>query len=196
MSRKVEERDEQCNPNVTLQRSTIRAPRRLIEESSLSIKVNNQGWRECLIEMYEYALVGAGIGGGSNHSSELNVIKYNQAMRAKDMEDIAKWIRGMDKEHAQFLYNDEWVTVLKGDYNDVIPITMTWALKLKASGVIQARCNMRGFEQILHVHYDSDAKSLPVTTQASIFFAFTILMMRTDFRAQVIDVKACSSRVS
>jgi hypothetical protein len=88
-------------PNVTLQRSsrTIRAPRRLIEESGLSIEVNNQGWREHLVEMYEYALVGAGIGGGFNHSSELNVINYNQAMRAKDMEDNAngsqEWMRSM-----------------------------------------------------------------------------------------------------
>jgi hypothetical protein len=39
------------------------------------------------------------------------------------------------------------------------------------------------------VHYDPDAKSLLVMTQASIFIAFTILMMRTDFRARVIDVK-------
>jgi hypothetical protein len=75
------------------------------------------------------------------------MMKYNQVMRAKDMEDIAKWIRGVDKEHGQFLYHDMWIAVLKGDYKDIIPITMTWALKLKASGVIQARCNVRALNK-------------------------------------------------
>jgi hypothetical protein len=49
--------------------------------------------------MYEYALVGTGIGSGFNHSIDLNVIKYNQAMRAKDLDDIANgsegWTRSM-----------------------------------------------------------------------------------------------------
>jgi hypothetical protein len=31
---------------------------------------------------------------------------------------------------------------LKGDHQDVIPITMTWALKLKSNGVVRARCNV------------------------------------------------------
>jgi hypothetical protein len=88
--------------------------------------------------VYETALVGAGIGGGFNHSSELNVIKYNEAMRAKDLEELTKWIKGMDEEHARFLLNEVWVAVLKGNHKDIIPITMTWALKLKASGVVRA----------------------------------------------------------
>jgi hypothetical protein len=50
------------------------------------------------------------------------------------------------------------VAVLKGDYVDVIPITMIWALKQKASGIVRARCNVCGFEQIPHIHYDPDSK--------------------------------------
>jgi hypothetical protein len=63
------------------------------------------------------------------------------------LEQLSKWIKGMDEEHAQFLFNEVWVAVLKGDYESVIPITMTWTLKLKASSVVRARCNVRGFDR-------------------------------------------------
>jgi hypothetical protein len=39
------------------------------------------------------------------------------------------------------------------------------------------------------VHYDPDFKSSPVTTQAALFVAFTLMMMVGNFVAQVIDVK-------
>jgi hypothetical protein len=73
------------------------------------------------------------------------------------------------------LFYEVWVAVLKGDYQSVIPIARTWALKLKVNGVVRARCNVHGFEQIPNVHYDLDSNSLPVTTQAAIFISFTIL---------------------
>jgi Reverse transcriptase (RNA-dependent DNA polymerase) len=168
---------------------TIRAPRRLIEEIGVSIDEKEPDWKDCLIKTYETALVGAGIGGGFNHSSELNVIKYNEAMRAKDLEELTKWIKGMDEEHARFLLNEVWVAVLKGDHKEIIPITMTWALKLKASGVVRAQCNVRGFEQIPYIHYDPDSKSSPVTTQAAIFVSFVLMMMATNFVARIVDVK-------
>jgi hypothetical protein len=44
-------------------------------------------------------------------------------------------------------------------------------------------------EQIPHLHYDPDSKSLPVTTQAALVVTFTIMMMAGDYVAQVIDVK-------
>jgi type II secretory pathway component PulJ len=106
-------------------------------------------WKDFLIKIHKTALVSASIGGGFNHSSELNVIKYNQAMQANDLEELTRWIKGMDKEHTRFLFNEVWVAVLKGDHKDVIPKAMAWALKLKANGVVRARCNVHGFEQIL-----------------------------------------------
>jgi Reverse transcriptase (RNA-dependent DNA polymerase) len=66
---------------------------------------------------------------------------------------------------------------------------MTWALKLKANGVVRARCNVCGFEQIPYVHYDPDSKSSPVTIQAAIFVSFAITMMATNFVARIVDVK-------
>jgi hypothetical protein len=172
------------------------APKRLIEEmSGLSFEQPGEvvNWGDCLLkvydQIYEMALVGAGIGGGFTHSSELNVLNYNKAMKSTDMDVLAKWIQGMDEEHARFLLNDVWVAVLKGDFANVIPITMTWALKLKASGVVRARCNVRGFEQLPKIHYDPSAISSPVTTQAAIFVAFTILTMNKEYEARIIDVK-------
>jgi Reverse transcriptase (RNA-dependent DNA polymerase) len=182
---------EAINDSAGLRRSSrvIRAPTRLIEEMGVSIDEKLPNWKDCLVKVYETALVGAGIGGGFNHSSELNVIKYNEAMWAKDLEELTKWIKGMDEEHARFLLNEVWVAVLKGNHKDIIPITMTWALKLKASGVVRARCNVRGFEQIPYVHYDPDSKSSPVTTQAAIFVSFVLMMMATNFVARIVDVK-------
>jgi Reverse transcriptase (RNA-dependent DNA polymerase) len=109
-------------------------------------------------------------------------------MRSNNLEET-KWIKGMDEEHARFLQNEVWIAILKVKCHKIIPISMTWALKLKVNGVIRARCNVCGFGQIPHMHYDPDSKSSPVTTQAALFVAFTIMMMAGNFVAQVIDIK-------
>jgi hypothetical protein len=62
-------------------------------------------------------------------------------------------------------------------------------LKQKASGVVRARCNVHGFKQIPHIHYDPDSKSSPVTTQAAVFIVFVLLMMHVDYGARILDVK-------
>jgi hypothetical protein len=54
---------------------------------------------------------------------------------------------------------------------------------------VRARCNVQGFEQIPYVHYDPNSKLSPVTTQAAIFVAFTIMMMADNFVARIVDVK-------
>jgi hypothetical protein len=57
---------EATGANVGLRRSnrTIKAPRRLIEESGISEDKKEPNWKDCLVKVYETALVGAGIGGG------------------------------------------------------------------------------------------------------------------------------------
>jgi hypothetical protein len=45
-------------------------------------------------------MVGTGIRGGFNHSSKLNVINYNQAMRSNNLDKLTKWIKGMYEEQA------------------------------------------------------------------------------------------------
>jgi Reverse transcriptase (RNA-dependent DNA polymerase) len=169
---------------------TIRNPKRLIEEmGGISVDDGKTTWKDCLMQVYEFALVGAGIGGGFGHTSELDIKKYNEALKSNDLDELAKWVQGIEEEHARFLFDDVWIVVSKGDYADVIPITMTWALKQKASGVVRARCNVRGFEQIPHIHYDPDSKSSPVTTQAAVFIVFVLLTMKVDYVARVLNVK-------
>jgi hypothetical protein len=111
-------------------RQTIRAPQRLIEAIGVSMDETESHWKNCLVKVYEKVLVGAGIGIGSNHLSELNVVQYNKAMQSNDLEELTKWVKGMDEEHARFLFNKVWIVVLKSSYQDMIPITMMWALKL------------------------------------------------------------------
>jgi hypothetical protein len=48
-------------------------------------------------DIQEIMMVGAGIGSGFKHSSELNVIKYNQAMRSNNLDELTKWIKGWMK---------------------------------------------------------------------------------------------------
>jgi hypothetical protein len=163
---------------------TIRNPKRLIEEmGSISVDDGKTTWKDCLMQVYEFALVSAGIGGG------FGVKKYNEALKSNDLDELAKWVQGIEEEHARFLFDDVWIAVSKGDYMDVIPITMTWALKQKASGVVRVRCYVRGFEQIPHIHYDPDSKSSPVTTQAAVFTVFVLLMMNVAYVARIINVK-------
>jgi hypothetical protein len=65
----------------------IRAPKRQIEEiSGLSKEETDASWKEFKNDVYEVIMAGAGIGGGFIHSSKLNVIKYNQAMRLIDLD--------------------------------------------------------------------------------------------------------------
>jgi hypothetical protein len=93
-----------------------------------------QSLRECFAKVHEAAMVGAGIGRGFANTSELNIKNYNKAMKSNDLDELVKWIKGMDEEHTRFLSNKVWTAVLKSDCKGVIPITMTWALKTKASG--------------------------------------------------------------
>jgi hypothetical protein len=61
---------------------TVCAPKRLVEEKSgLSIGKIEERWREFNNDVDEVIMEGGGIGGGFNHSSELNVMKYNKVMQ-------------------------------------------------------------------------------------------------------------------
>jgi hypothetical protein len=93
--------------NVCRSHRTIRAPKRLIEEmGGISVDDGRTTWKDCLMQVYEYAyqevagemageiaLVGAGIGGGFGHTTELDVKKYNEALRSNDLDELAKWVQ-------------------------------------------------------------------------------------------------------
>ena len=110
--------------------------------------------------------VGAGVGGGFDHTSELNVMNYHEAMNSPDKN---KWLEAIDKE----LENFEKHQVFKPVKRDTVPsnakiVTTTWAMKKKSNGKYKAWCNMRGFEQKEGIHYDKNSISSPVTNDVSI----------------------------
>ena len=153
----------------TVRRSArVRRPNQFLADYELE----NENESDDEDAIMEQALVGAGIGGGFNHTSQLTAKKYNETMKE---DDVDEWIEGHDAEHERMLQNKVWRARLREDVPNERPITTTWADKLKASGVKRCRVNVRGFEQIAGIHYDPDSKSSPVVNMTSIRIVLTIM---------------------
>ena len=80
----------------------------------------------------ELALIGAGIGGGIKHSSQLKVLNYKKAMRSPDAEEWQKEIRNKKAQFNKY-------SALTAIPRSLLPkgvkvLTTTWAMKQKASG--------------------------------------------------------------
>ena len=80
----------------------------------------------------ELALIGAGVGGGIKHTSELKVLNYKKSMQSPDADEWRKEVRN---EKARFdKYN-----ALTAVPRSLLPkgakvLTTTWAMKLKSNG--------------------------------------------------------------
>jgi hypothetical protein len=165
-----------------------KAPTRLIEEMNAFATEN---YYQVLSDGYlgvgdEYALVGAGLGGGFEDTTELHVLKYKQAMATPEKE---KWKQAVKEEHERMKEHNVWDPVPKTE----IPkggkvLTTTWAMKRKANGKFRARLNARGYEQVDGIHYDEDTKAAPVTNETSIRIIM-VLMVMANWAAHVIDVQ-------
>jgi hypothetical protein len=118
----------------------------------------------CAEEINEVSLVGAGIGGGFEHTGELKVMKYKEAM---DSLDKTKWEQGVEAEHEKMITYQVFEPV---DVNEVPQdakiLTSTWVIKKKADGTCRAR--LRGYEQIDGLHFDSSDTSAPVVNDTTI----------------------------
>jgi hypothetical protein len=78
-------------------------------------------------EFGELACVGAGIGGGFEHISELHVLKYDQAMNGPDAD---KWATAVEEEHNRMLNNEVWIPVSPSEVpEDEKILTSMWAMK-------------------------------------------------------------------
>ena len=134
---------------------------------------------------YEIATVGAGVGGGFDHTTELKVLNYEEAMQSND---INKWKEAVDKEVANFDKHKVYKPVKRSSVPaDAKIVDTTWAMKKKANGTYKARCNVRGFQQIDGKHYDSHHISSPVTNDVTIRVLFVIMMMCMWY-AYILDV--------
>jgi hypothetical protein len=165
---------------------TVRPPQRLIEEMA-ALAVTSNYYAELADEDDdEYGLVGAGLGGGFDVTTELHVMKYKQAMKSDDKD---AWMKAVDEEHQRMKDHQVWEAVPK-DKVEVgrKVLTSTWAMKKKANGKFRARLNARGYEQVDGVHYDEDTKSAPVTNDTTIRIVFTLLAL-AGWYAHVVDVQ-------
>ena len=134
----------------------------------------------------ELGCVGAGIGGGFDHTSELHVMKFKQAMKSVDKEN---WEKAVDEEHERMVKHKVWQAVKR----DNVPpnakvLTSTWAMKKKSNGKFRARVNARGYEQIDGEHYNADSTAAPVVNEITIRLVFTLMVM-AGWYAEVVDVR-------
>jgi hypothetical protein len=133
----------------------------------------------------EIMAVGAGIGGGFEHTSELIPMKYNEAMK----KDPKGWGAAIEQEHERMIKHKVWKAVPEESVpKEAKILTSTWAMKQKADGTKRARINARGYEQIPGEHYDETNISSPVVNEASIFLILILIIMGRMW-AKLNDVK-------
>jgi hypothetical protein len=60
----------------------------------------------------EITCVGAGVGGGFTNTTELHVMKYDQAMQSQDAD---QWNKAIEEEYKRMEENDVWIPVAKSE---------------------------------------------------------------------------------
>jgi hypothetical protein len=135
----------------------------------------------------EFSLVGAGVGGGFDHTDELRVMNYRQAMGSGDAEE---WTKAVKDEYQKF----ERFKVFKVVKRSELPagakvLSTTWAMKKKTNGKRRARLNARGYEQLEGSHFFADSISSPVSNPITIKTILTLLASNPDWKAKVIDIE-------
>ena len=138
------------------------------------------------LEDLEFDQVGAGIGGGYDHTDQLRVLNYREAMRSKDREE---WIKEIKKEYERF----EKFKVFKVVKREDLPkgakvVSGTWAFKFKSNGDRRGRYNARGYEQVEGQHYVADSISSPVTNQTTIRLLLFLWCCNPFWVAEALDV--------
>jgi hypothetical protein len=140
----------------------------------------------CTEEINEVGLVGAGIGGGFEHTGELKAMKYKEAMNSPDK---MKWEQGVVAEHEKMKTYQVFKPVDVEEVPQVAKIlTSTWVMRKKADGTCRARLTARGYEQIDGLHFDSTDTSAPVVNDTTIRIVF-VLMIMAGWTAMLLDVR-------
>lgn len=90
-----------------------------------------------MLEEEETRLVGAATGGEFEHTSELRVMKYNQAMVSKHRKE---WEKAIQEKFDKFEKYKTFDLVDRGDVSEHEKIlTSTWAMEKKSNGTYRAR---------------------------------------------------------
>ena len=83
----------------------------------------------------DFACVGAGIGGGFSDTSELHVMKYDEAMQMADEKEVEEWHDAVAEEKERMDQHGVFKAVPVEDVPKGSKIlTSTWAMKKKANG--------------------------------------------------------------
>ena len=123
----------------------------------------------------ELGCVRAGLGGGFDHTSELHLMKFKQAMRSTHKEH---WMEAVNEEHKQMRKHKMWKPVDRAEVPREAKVLMsTWAMKKKSNSTFQAQVNARGYEQIEGIHYNVDTTAAPVVNKMTIRIVFTLMVM-------------------
>ena len=131
--------------------------------------------------------VGAGVGGGFAHTTELHVLNYKQAMASKDRED---WIKEVRNEKRRFDKYNAFTAKKRSEVPQGVKIMSTvWAMKKKSNGKLRGRLNLRGFQQRDGEHYISSSISSPVTNATTVRIALTLLALCPEWIAIVVDIE-------
>lgn len=125
------------------------------------------------IQYMELALIGAGIGGGINHTSELKVFTYKKAIQSPD---AAEWLKEIHNEKMQFNKHNA-LTPIKRDLLPKGVKSTTWAMKLKSNGTHRDRLNARGSQQVDQSNYASDSVVAPVTNSITVQIVLMLYCM-------------------
>jgi hypothetical protein len=139
-----------------------------------------------LLDHFETALVGAGIGGGFVNTSELHTIKFDEAMASPEQ---SLWAKAVEEEFENMKGHEVFEPVKKDD----IPagskvLSSTWVMKKKANGRYKARITARGYEQRDGKHFNSSDKASPVVNEITIRIVFTLIVM-VGWWSEIVDVK-------
>ena len=122
----------------------------------------------------EISAVGAGIGGGFQHTSELKPMKYEEAMKV----DPVGWSKAVDEEYNRMQEHGVFEAVPKSEVPKGSKIlSSTWAMKLKANGTKRARINARGYEQVPGEHYNKTGVAAPVVNEATINIVLILIVL-------------------
>eukprot|EP00957_Ditylum_brightwellii_P204756 15340724-Ditylum_brightwellii.AAC.1 len=133
----------------------------------------------------EYGLVGAAEGNQFQHTGQLKVMSYNEAMKTPEKKE---WDKAVHKEHSTFAKYTVWKAVPKHKVpKDAKIITTTWAMKPKPNGIKRARLTARGFEQQDGLHYHSHDLSAPVVNDMTIRMIMIMIIM-AGWATRLLDV--------
>ena len=134
----------------------------------------------------DVACVGAGIGGGFTHTSELKTLNYPEAMTSEEKTEWEEEIKLEDDRMNK--YNVWEPTPMYKEPENTKPLTSTWVFKKKSNGKRRGRLNAHGFKQIEGVNFDKDDIAAPVTNEVTMRVLMVIILV-LQLYSGLIDVK-------